>query len=234
MTPYLLSVSHNHIFLPYPQEADCYPYHLCQKKHIEYIVTDKQELYNLVGKVVHQGIVAKVKGYDYTPLNEILASVPKGKQPLLLMLDGLEDPHNLGAIIRTAETAGVHGVIIPKRRAASVNSTVNKVSAGAVEHMKVARVNNINDTIQYLKDNGLWIIGTDGKAENYKLLLETIGELTEQPQEPHITTIEEVIEKSDGLMILAPDNAEKKEELSGNLSEMEMLRSKNNFYAGKK
>ncbi len=71
--------------------------------------------------------------------------------PFILILDGIEDPHNLGSIIRTAETAGVHGIIIPKRRAASVNSTVSKVSAGAVEYMKIARVNNINETIRYLK-----------------------------------------------------------------------------------
>ena len=78
-----------------------------------------------------------------------------------MILDGIEDPHNLGSIIRTAETAGVHGIIIPKRRACGVNSTVNKVSAGAVQHMKIARVNNINETIKFLKDNGIWIIGTD-------------------------------------------------------------------------
>ena len=81
--------------------------------------------------------------------------------PFILILDGIEDPHNLGSIIRTAETAGVHGLIIPKRRAASVNSTVSKVSVGAVEHMKIARVNNINETIRFLKEQGIWICGTD-------------------------------------------------------------------------
>ena len=81
--------------------------------------------------------------------------------PFILILDGIEDPHNLGSIIRTAETAGVHGIIIPKRRAASVNSTVSKVSAGAVEYMKLARVNNINETIRYLKEQDVWICGTD-------------------------------------------------------------------------
>ena len=85
----------------------------------------------------------------------------------MLILDGIEDPHNLGSIIRTAETAGVHGIIIPKRRAASVNSTVNKASAGAVEHMKIARVTNITDTIDQLKQAGLWICGTDINAEKY-------------------------------------------------------------------
>ena len=91
----------------------------------------------------------------------------KNEDPFVLILDGIEDPHNLGSIIRTAETAGVHGIIIPKRRAASVNSTVSKVSAGAVEHIKIARVTNISDSIQKLKDNGLWICGTDIDAKNY-------------------------------------------------------------------
>ena len=85
----------------------------------------------------------------------------------MLILDGIEDPHNLGSIIRTAETAGVHGVIIPKRRAATVNSTVNKVSAGAVQHMKIARVTNVSDTIEQLKKEGLWICGTDINTSTY-------------------------------------------------------------------
>ena len=84
-----------------------------------------------------------------------------------IQLDGIEDPHNLGSIIRTAETAGVHGIIIPKRRACSVNSTVYKVASGAVEHMKIARVNNITDTINYLKENDIWIYGTEMEADQY-------------------------------------------------------------------
>lgn len=91
----------------------------------------------------------------------------KNEPPFILILDGIEDPHNLGAIIRTAETAGVHGIIIPKRRAASVNSTVSKVSAGAVQYMKIARVNNLNETIRFLKENDVWICGTDMDATKY-------------------------------------------------------------------
>jgi 23S rRNA (guanosine2251-2'-O)-methyltransferase len=91
----------------------------------------------------------------------------KSEKPFIMILDGIEDPHNLGSIIRTAETAGVHGIIIPKRRACGVNSTVTKVAAGAVEHMKIARVNNINDTIKFLKENDIWICGTDMDAKNY-------------------------------------------------------------------
>lgn len=137
-------------------------------KGIVLVEVDKSKLDEMSQTGNHQGVIAIVPPFEYCEVEDILEEAKtRNEQPFILILDGIEDPHNLGAIIRTAETAGVHGVIIPKRRAASVNSTVNKVSAGAVEYMKVARVNNINDTIQLLKDNGLWIIGTDGKAENY-------------------------------------------------------------------
>ncbi len=110
----------------------------------------------------HQGVIAIVPPFDYCEVEDILEVARKRHEmPFILILDGIEDPHNLGSIIRTAETAGVHGLIIPKRRAASVNSTVSKVSVGAVEHMKIARVNNINETIRFLKEQGIWICGTD-------------------------------------------------------------------------
>lgn len=116
----------------------------------------------------NQGVIAIVPPFDYCEVEDILEEAKnKNEQPFILILDGVEDPHNLGSIIRTAETAGVHGIIIPKRRSASVNATVSKVSAGAVEHMKIARVNNINETIKYLKDNGVWIYGTDMQADKY-------------------------------------------------------------------
>lgn len=117
----------------------------------------------------HQGVIAIVPPFNYCEIEDIL-EVAKQRQetPFVLLLDGIEDPHNLGAIIRTAETAGVHGIIIPKRRSVAVNSTVNKVSAGAATHMKVARVSNLNDAVRILKQQGLWIIGTDGEAKtNY-------------------------------------------------------------------
>ena len=137
-------------------------------KGIVLVEVDKNKLDEMSQTGNHQGVIAIVPPFEYCDVEDILEEAKsRNEEPFILILDGIEDPHNLGAIIRTAETAGVHGVIIPKRRAASVNSTVNKVSAGAVEHMKIARVNNINDTIQFLKDNGLWIIGTDSKAENY-------------------------------------------------------------------
>ena len=113
----------------------------------------------------HQGVIAVVPPFNYCEVEDILEfAKSKNEDAFILILDGIEDPHNLGSIIRTAETAGVHGIIIPKRRTVTVNSTVAKVSAGAVEHMKIARVNNITETIRKLKENGLWIIGTDGEA----------------------------------------------------------------------
>ena len=114
----------------------------------------------------HQGVIAIVPPFNYCDVEDILDyAKSKNEKAFILILDGIEDVHNLGSIIRTAETAGIHGVIIPKRRAASVNATVNKTSAGAVEHMKIARVNNLTETIKRLKENGLWIIGTDLQTE---------------------------------------------------------------------
>lgn len=115
-----------------------------------------------------QGVIAIIPPFDYCDIYDIITLARNKKEdPFILILDGIEDPHNLGSIIRTAETAGVHGIIIPKRRAASVNSTVAKVSAGAVEHMKIARVNNINDAINTLKKEGIWICGTDMDTNKY-------------------------------------------------------------------
>ena len=116
----------------------------------------------------HQGVIAVVPPFNYFEVEDILdLAKQRNEDAFVLILDGIEDPHNLGSIIRTAETAGVHGIIIPKRRSVTVNSTVSKVSAGAVEHMKIARVNNINETIRKLKEHGLWIIGTDMNTNTY-------------------------------------------------------------------
>ena len=129
---------------------------------------DRRKLDTMCDRLNHQGIVARVTPFKYCEVNDILEDAKrKEQQPFIVILDEIEDPHNLGSIIRTAETAGVHGVIIPKRRAVSVNSTVNKVSAGAVEHMKIARVTNISDSIEKLKEAGLWICGTDINTEKY-------------------------------------------------------------------
>ncbi|NMB07136.1 MAG: 23S rRNA (guanosine(2251)-2'-O)-methyltransferase RlmB [Tissierellia bacterium] len=136
---------------------------------------DKNKL-NQISKGNHQGVVALVEAYTYSTIEEILNYANKLKEdPFLIILDGIEDPHNLGAIIRTAECAGAHGIIIPKRRAASVNETVYKSSAGAVEHIFVAKVNNISDTIEKLKDEGLWIYGADMEGEDYYFNMDLKG-----------------------------------------------------------
>ncbi len=127
------------------------------------VETDKNKLDQIAEN--NQGVIAIVPPFNYCEVEDILKTArEKNEDPFLLILDGIEDPHNLGSIIRTAETAGVHGIIIPKRRSVAVNSTVVKVSTGATAYVKIARVNNINDTIRKLKDEGLWIIGTDGDA----------------------------------------------------------------------
>ncbi len=129
---------------------------------------DKNKLDSLSEGNAHQGVVALVTSYRYVNIEDILNRAKERNQPpFIVVLDGLEDPHNLGSIIRTAECAGVHGVIIPKRRSAQVNQTVYKSSAGAVEHMLVAKVNNIVNAIEELKNNGLWIYGADMDGNNY-------------------------------------------------------------------
>ena len=127
---------------------------------------EKEKLNKMAQTNNPQGVIAIVPPFDYASVDDILNEAKsKNEKAFILILDGIEDPHNLGSIIRTAETAGVHGIIIPKRRSAQVNSTVNKTSAGATNFMKIARVNNINETIEYLKNNDIWIYGTDGEAK---------------------------------------------------------------------
>ena len=141
---------------------------LAKKRKVVISQVDRNKINQMSQTDNNQGVIAIVPPFDYCDVEDILQDAKnKNEDPFVVILDGIEDPHNLGSIIRTAETAGVHGIIIPKRRAACVNSTVNKVSAGAVEHMKIARVTNISDSIQKLKDNGLWICGTDIDAKNY-------------------------------------------------------------------
>ena len=139
-----------------------------KEKKIIIVEKEKKQMQEMAQTENYQGVIAIVPPYEYCEIEDILEEAKKRKEdPFVLILDGIEDPHNLGSIIRTAETAGVHGIIIPKRRAAAVNSTVNKTSAGAVEHMKIARVNNITDNIKKLKEEGLWICGTDINTKTY-------------------------------------------------------------------
>ncbi len=139
---------------------------IAKERKIPITEVDRSKLNKISQTQNHQGVIAIVPPFNYCEVDEILELAnEKKEQPFILILDGIEDPHNLGSIIRTAETSGVHGIIIPKRRSATVNSTVSKVSAGAVEYMKIARVNNINETIRQLKKQGIWICGTDMETE---------------------------------------------------------------------
>lgn len=116
----------------------------------------------------HQGVIAIVSAHDYVEVEDIIkVAREKGEDPFILLLDGVTDPHNLGAIIRSADCAGVHGVIVPKRRSVGLNATVGKTSAGAIEYMPVARVTNLVKTMEYLKKEGLWIGCADMKGLDY-------------------------------------------------------------------
>ncbi|WP_054956080.1 23S rRNA (guanosine(2251)-2'-O)-methyltransferase RlmB [Paenibacillus dakarensis] len=122
---------------------------------------DKRKLDQLVPGVQHQGVVAQAAPYAYAEVDDLLKiAEDKGEPPFLLILDEIEDPHNLGSILRTADCTGVHGVILPKRRSAQITATVSKTSAGAVEYVPVARVTNLAQTIEQLKEMGVWVVGT--------------------------------------------------------------------------
>ena len=126
----------------------------------------KVRLVQLSETHAHQGVIAQVAAYDYSTVDEILARAEeKGEAPFLIILDNVEDPHNLGAIIRTANLAGAHGVIIPKRRAVGLTSTVAKTSAGAINYTPVAKVTNIVRTIEELKEKGIWFVCADMGGE---------------------------------------------------------------------
>ncbi|WP_242861495.1 23S rRNA (guanosine(2251)-2'-O)-methyltransferase RlmB [Cellulosilyticum ruminicola] len=131
-------------------------------KNIVVQEVEKSKLDELTGRKKHQGVVAYVAAHEYVSVDEILEyAKSKGEHPFVLILENIQDPHNLGAIVRTAHTAGVHGIIIPKRRAVGLTGTVAKSSAGALEHTKIAKVSNIGQTIKELKAQGLWIACAD-------------------------------------------------------------------------
>ena len=122
----------------------------------------KERLDQLSETRVHQGVIAQVAAYEYATVEDILAKAEeKGEPPFIFLLDNVEDPHNLGAIIRTANLAGAHGVIIPKRRAVGLTSTVAKTSAGAINYTPVAKVTNLVRTIEELKEKGIWFVCAD-------------------------------------------------------------------------
>ena len=142
----------------------------CSKKGVLIKEVSPQKLDFYCAGANHQGVALMLASRKYCSVQDILSYASgNGEDPFLIICDEIEDPHNLGAIIRTAEVCGVHGIIIPKRRSASLNATVAKTSAGALEYMMVARVTNIAATIDELKQKGIWVFGADMNGEDYSL-----------------------------------------------------------------
>ena len=146
--------------------------HKAKEQGIKYEIVPKQILDKMSKTPNHQGIIAEVEDYKYSTIDELIKD-----DGLIVLLDSIEDPHNLGSIIRTCECAGVDGVVIPKHRSAQVNETVVKTSAGAVNHIKIAKVNSINDAIEYLKKQGYFVFATamDGELASQTNLKGKIG-----------------------------------------------------------
>jgi 23S rRNA (guanosine2251-2'-O)-methyltransferase len=135
----------------------------CRKIGIPVRFVQRTELDRMAGNAAHQGVVAVTSAKQYNDLDDVIAS-KRGQYSLVVVLDGVEDPHNLGAILRTADAAGANGVVIPERRAAAVTGTVTKASAGASEHLPIAKVTNIARTVEELKDRNIWTVGLDGRG----------------------------------------------------------------------
>ena len=138
------------------------------KKHdtlVKYVTKERLDQLSETGK--HQGVIAYAAAYEYAEVDDILeAAKKKGEPPFIFLLDNIEDPHNLGAIIRTANLAGAHGVIIPKNRAAGLTATVARTSAGALNYTPVAKVTNLVQTMEMLKEKGFWVVGADMDGES--------------------------------------------------------------------
>ena len=131
---------------------------MAKDKKIPVQYREKAALDRIVGRNSNQGVIAQVSEYTYCALDDILRRAEeRGEDPFIMILDGLEDPHNLGAVMRTAECCGAHGIVIPKRHSAGITETVAKASAGAVEYMLCARVSNIGQAIDQLKERGMWV-----------------------------------------------------------------------------
>ena len=142
---------------------------LAHEKGIQVQTVPKTKIEALVGDAVHQGLVASIAAYEYADLEDVFKKAEeKGEDLFIVILDGVEDPHNLGSILRTADATGVHGIIIPKRRSASLTATVAKASTGAIEHVPVVRVTNLTQTIEQLKARGIWVFGTDMNGTDYR------------------------------------------------------------------
>src|SRR5882724_3840300 len=136
----------------------------CRRQGVAVSFVSRSELDRMAGNNAHQGVVAVTSGKQYSDLDDVVAA-KRGQYSLVVVLDGVEDPHNLGAILRTADAAGADGVVIPERRAAGITGTVAKASAGASEHLPVAKVTNISRTLEELKSKGLWIAGLDERGK---------------------------------------------------------------------
>jgi len=140
---------------------------LLHERSIPYQFVDRQTLDRLTNREKHQGMLAYVAAREYASVDDILALAEERKEdPFILMLDEIEDPHNLGALLRTVDAVGAHGVIIPKRRSVSLTGTVAKTSAGAVEHVMVARVSNLVQTLEELKKKGCWVSGAEAGGKD--------------------------------------------------------------------
>lgn len=137
-------------------------------KNIPIIEAEPQKLDNLAGGANHQGIVALASMKEYSTIDDMISLAnERNEKPLIVICDSIEDPHNLGAIIRCAECAGAHGIVIPKRRSVGITPTVYKSSAGAIEHMLIAKVSNLNSTVEELKEKGLWIYSAEAGGTPY-------------------------------------------------------------------
>lgn len=138
---------------------------LARENKVNVQTVPKKKLDQMLPSEQHQGVVAQIAAYQYKDISQLFKlAKERDQQPFFLILDELEDPHNLGSILRTADATGAHGVIIPKRRSVGLTSTVAKASAGAIEHIPVARVTNLARTIDDLKKEGMWFVGTDASA----------------------------------------------------------------------
>ena len=141
---------------------------VAKEKGVPVQFLERSKLDSMAKGIRHQGVLAQVSPVEYVELEDILSKArEKQEDPFIILLDELEDPHNLGAILRSADAAGAHGVLIPKRRSCPLSATVAKTSAGAVEHVPVARIGNIVQTIKALKEEGLWVAGADMDGKKY-------------------------------------------------------------------
>ena len=138
---------------------------LAKTKNVKIDFVEQSLLSSMTKNGNHQGVVAEVEEFKYSSLDEIISSCKDKKQPLILILDEIEDPHNLGAIIRSCDAFGVDGIVLKNRNQVQINMTVVKVSTGAIDHVKICQVSNVSNAIRVLKDSGFWIFSSDGSAK---------------------------------------------------------------------